>query len=513
MSRRKRRRTSVGNHQGWGLRLVCIAGGLLLVAGIAGYFGLRAYLHSESFRRFLSAEASEALDVPGRFDSFEWDGLRFRSGGFSGREGRTIEAVHADGLQTEINPAALSRGVWQLRGNRVKQLALRIDTTAPPEPEVAPKLQHERKAAKQQKPRWLPSEVEVHDLEIERLTFEALTKDGLFAANDLQVKLKHADARGAYNVDVSGGPLVLPFQRVPRIALDRLRLRYQDGQVFVNELKASAWRHGTFTGEGEWDHGAYNLAGQFGGVEAQELLSPSWAKRVRGGLSGTYEVNRPKDLPPVCNGTLQLDDGVLTALPVLDTLAAYADTSRFRVLALSEAKTRWRWQPGGFELNQLVLASSGLMRLEGDLKVTGKRLDGRFLLGIAPGTLAMIPGAETRVFVPGERGLLWAPIRVTGTTDDPREDLSERLIIAAGMRIFETLPQSGEKVLKFTGDALGKSPDEVIETSAKALEKGARAVQDATEVAREVGGILDGLFGKERKKPLPPEHPEPPSDR
>lgn len=483
--------------------------GLVLVLSIVGYFALRSWLHSESFRRFLSAEASKTLGVPGQFDSFAWDGLQFRSDGFSGRDGKTIAAVRADGMQTEVGLNALSRGVWQLRGNRVKQLALRIDTTVPPEPEVAPKLQDESKAAKKQKPKWLPSEVEVDGLTIDKLTFEAITKEGLFAANDLLVKVKPNGKRGAYTADISGGPLALPFKRVPQITLDRVRLRYQEGEVYLNEIKASAWQNGTLSGEGEWDHGRYNLTGQFGGVEAHELLSESWAKRVRGELSGTYEVNGDKDQQPVCSGTLKMDKGVLTALPVLDALAAYADTSRFRVLALNEAKCDWRWQQGGFELTRIAIATEGLMRLEGDLKVTGKLLDGRFMLGIAPGTLALLPGAETQVFQPGERGLLWAPIRVTGTTDDPKEDLSERLLIAAGVRMFETLPENGEKVLKFTSNALGKEPEELIEKGAKAVEKGTRAVKEAADVVEEVGGILDGLLGKPEKKKAPPqEDPE-----
>lgn len=490
---------------GWGLRVAGIVLGLLIVLSIAGYAVLRSWLHSESFRRYLSAQASEALGVPGKFDSFVWDGLQFRSDGFSGREGKTIAAIAADGMQTEVGLNALSRGVWQLRGNRVKQLALRIDTTVPPEPEIAPKLQGESQAAKKQKPKWLPSKVEVDGLTIDRLTFEAITKNGLFAANDLKVKVKANGTRGAYDAEISGGPLALPFQRVPGITLDRLRLHYQDNQVFVNELKASAWQSGSLTGEGEWSREHYNLMGDFSGVEARELLSPTWAKRVSGVISGNYEVDGSADSPPVCSGSLKLDQGVLTALPLLDALAAYADTSRFRVMSLNEAKCDWRWQQGDFELNHIVVATEGLMRMEGNLKVTGKRLDGRFMLGIAPGTLALLPGAETRVFQPGERGLLWTPIHVTGTTDDPKEDLSERLIIAAGVRMFETLPENGGKVLKFTSDVLGKPPEEIIGKGVQAVEKGAKAVKEASDVVEQVGGILDGLLGKPEKKTPPPE--------
>ena len=57
-----------------------------------------------------------------------------------------------------------------------------------------------------------------------------------------------------------------------------------------------------------------------------------------------------------------------------------------------------------------------------------RRIDGRFRLGLVPGVLARIPGAETIVFQPGERGLLWTTLRVTGTIDDPEEDLTGRLL-------------------------------------------------------------------------------------
>ena len=119
-----------------------------------------------------------------------------------------------------------------------------------------------------------------------------------------------------------------------------------------------------------------------------------------------------------------------------------------------------------------------------------------FRLGLAPGTLASIPGAETDVFLPGERGLLWTTWRLSGTLDDPQEDLTDRLIAAAGMRMFDQLPETGEKVIKFTHSLLG-------EPSSKTIEKVVKLIEESSKTVREVSGILDGLLGG--RKPVEPE--------
>jgi hypothetical protein len=180
---------------------------------------------------------------------------------------------------------------------------------------------------------------------------------------------------------------------------------------------------------------------------------------------------------------------------MLDALAAYADTRRFRVLTLNEARTDWRWKEGRLTLSNLALGSEGLVRIEGSLDIHGEVLDGSFRLGLAPGTLARIPGAETHVFSPGERGLLWAPLRISGTIHDPKEDLTDRLIDAAGMRMFDVIPETGEKVIRFTRAILGESPIKVVDQGAKIIEQGAGIVDG-------VGGVIDGFFGS-RREPAP----------
>ena len=74
MSRRSRRTTAAGEKRWAGKVAVgLLVLGVVLLGSI--YAAVRSYLHSDGFRKFLSAEASDLVGVSGEFGSFHWDGL------------------------------------------------------------------------------------------------------------------------------------------------------------------------------------------------------------------------------------------------------------------------------------------------------------------------------------------------------------------------------------------------------------------------------------------------------
>jgi len=254
------------------------------------------------------------------------------------------------------------------------------------------------------------------------------------------------------------------------------------------------------------------------GVRGDQVLPEDWQKRLTGDLGADFTVSG-RDGRLTVRGKVGMKDGVLTALPMLDRLAAYADTRRFRVLNLNVARVDFFADGDRLRLTNVEIGSDGLMRIEGRMDVIGEQLDGRFQLGLAPGTLARIPGAETKVFAERRDGLMWTSLRISGTADDPKEDLSERLITAAGERMFELIPETGARVLKFTRNVLGGD-------SSGAVDTGVDMVRDAGGLVRDVGGGLFNLLpgggggeeevDKPRKKtardlvdPLEPEGEEP----
>ena len=510
MSRRSRKR-GAKDGQGWlgKAALGLIVAGVLAAAIL--YATVRGYLYSDAFRRFLSVKVSQAANMDGDFTPFRWDGLAVNTDAFEASGQGILKSLLVDGLHTEVSVGGLSRGVWEIRGSRLQRVELVVDAR---DHGAAPAVPVPRKNATPSAtgPGWLPREVELLGVEVREVVVKALFDQGPASVSRMRLRVEPTGKKRAYRIEVADGTIRLPFGWVPPLRLERARLRYQDGQVFLSNATAGAWQDGKFEiTDGEWDMAArrYALAGALSGVKCEDLFNQDWSKRCVGEMSSEFTLDNHA-AAPVARGRLTVRKGTLTALPVLDALAAYADTRRFRVLALSEAHTEWKWKPGEVFLSNLVLASEGLTRLEGNLYIRGRDLDGTFRLGLAPGTLATIPGAETHVFFAGERGLVWAPLRITGTLDDPKEDLTERLKAAAGQRMFEVIPETGEKVFKFTRSLLGDSPSKAVDQGVKIIEQGSKTVRDATS------GILDGFLGGARQpesKPQPPKEPEPPKNQ
>ncbi len=487
MSRRSRKRRDSGERRWLGK----VAVGLVVVGVISlgvGYGMLRSYLHSDAFRKFLSAEASEMGGVTGEFGPFHWDGLAVDTDSFEAKGGGLVTGLRADGLHTEVGLGGVRRGVWEICGSSLRRLEVSVDARKQGEGTPLPEVAH-KVGKKAKRPAWFPSEAELDGIEVRELAVKAILDEGLAIASGMSVHAEQAGAKDAYRAEIKGGTIRLPSGSVPELRVDRARIRYQDGQAFLTDATLAAWAGGRIHSSGEWDLKSrrFSIEGDASGLKCEDVLNADWAKRLTGDVASDFTAdNRPGF--PQASGKLTLQNGVLTALPMLDALAAYADTSRFRVLALSEAHTGWRWKKGEISLTNLVLASEGLVRVEGRIDICGRKIDGLFRLGLAPGTLARIPGAETDVFMPGERGLLWTTLRITGTLDEPQEDLTDRLIAAAGIRMFEQLPETGEKVIKFTHSLLG-------EPSSKTIEKGVKLIEKSSKTVREVSGILDGLLG------------------
>ena len=487
MSRRSRKRP-IGNERRWLGKAVLATAVLSVILLVVVYTALRSYLHSDAFRKFLSAEASEMARVNGEFALFRWQGLAVETDSFEATGDGPVTRVRADGLHTEVSLGGVRRGVWEIQGSSVRRLEISIDATKLPHEKTQANTLH-LSAKNSQRPAWFPHDAELQDVEVRDVAINAILQQGLAVASGLSVRAEQTAAKGAYRGEIQGGTIRLPFAIAPELRLESARVRYQDGQVFLTDSTLAAWANGRIHSSGEWDLKSrqFSATGDASGMKCEDVFSADWAKRLTGDVASDFTLDNRLGHPQA-RGKLTIQNGTLTALPMLDALAAYADTRRFRTIILNDARTEWRWKNGEISLSNLVLASDGLVRLEGNIVIREREIDGLFRLGLAPGTLATIPGAETDVFLLGERGLLWTPLRITGTLDDPHEDLTDRLITAAGLRMFDQIPETGEKVVKFTQSVLGDSPEKTIQQGVKLLEKSSGTV-------REVSGILDSLLG------------------
>ncbi len=269
MSRRSRKRKAAGERR-WAGK-VAVA---LLVVGVIAFGGIyaavRSYLHSDAFRHFLSAEASEATGVSGLFAPFQWDGLAVDTDSFEATGEGIVTAVKADGLHTEVGLGGLRRGVWEVRGSSVRRLEVSIDATKEiKDSEFSAGKDRIRSATKVKQRSWLPREAEVEDIDIRSIAATVILEQGLATASDIQVHAEQSGAKGSYRCDVDGGRIRLPFGIVPELRLDRAQLRYQDKHIYLTKATVGAWKNGRIEADGEWDMDTKKFAVQGDAIRHQ----------------------------------------------------------------------------------------------------------------------------------------------------------------------------------------------------------------------------------------------------
>ncbi len=476
--------------------LVCAG---ILTGGI--FYGLiRSYLHGDSFRRLLSEKASKALGTEGEFGAFRWDGLALESASFNANGSGPLRALQMDGLRTEIGLGGLKNGVWEITGSKVHRLETTLDfTQAKTEPTATkadfPSSTTTPNTAAPSKPvpapsrSWLPREVKFDGLQIADATINAKLGDKQLIASQLRADLKSFGRQG-YAVDLSGGTLELAGKNFPPAKIDLIRLKHQDERLFLDQVQLSAWDNARLEASGEIDRKSdrHSIDGSISGVKCSDVLSGDWVKRISGELETTFSYHNHSG-PALASGKLVLKNGNLTAFSALNALATFSNTQRFRSLAFNDARSDWQWQDDRLTLDNLVIASDGAIRAEGKITIDGENLDGLLNIGLPPEVLAKLPGAASDVFTIDERGMRWAPVRITGTTNKPKEDLSGRLISAATTRIIGKLQQD----IPAAGENAAGTAEEII-NSEKPVEKGVEAILNNSESARKLlNGLLKGI--------------------
>ena len=486
---------------------------VVLVLGVIGllgaYFWIRNYLRSEEFLATVNGRASEALHAEASFDPFLWEGWHVRSPLLDVKGEGMIRKLKAEDFETEVSVGSLLRKRFESSEFLGRSVYMELDLTKPA-----------LKLPKQNQAFVFPG------MKISSVSGSVDFTKSRYSWTGVGADVQSGSARGSFDVKLTGGSVKTPVALFPEGKLNNLRARYFDRRIYVTEADFGVFESGRLNLSGEigLGDGQYALEGEMRRVLCEEMVPEDWKKKMLGTFESNFTVSGSSKKAPIVRGDLVVKDGVLTALPVLDRLAAYTDTSRFRRLALSEARLKYVQQGGRLELSEIVLASEGLSRVEGQITIVGGRLDGHFQFGVMPGVMAGIPGAETKVFVPGKEGLLWTPVRITGTLDEPKEDLSKRMIAAARERMFEMIPETGLLVLKHGGRKAGEMAKEILKSAGavvvdpgKVIEQGGNILREGTDVLRDgagivrdgVGGLLDLVPGGRRVIPAPVPVPEP----
>ena len=460
----------------------------VLVGLVVGYNSVRSYLRSDEFRLMLGDEVGYELNGEAELSIFEWDGWSVRTDNFSFEELNGFQNIKASGIDAEVDIGAIWSGVYRIENVHLRELEFTGDFRDDPNREI---LIKERPV--EEKSFWdpfLPDSLEVTGIDIASVNGSAKLEDGEWEWQNASAKIRPGSTKDVYDVTLVGGEILTPVSLAEKMTLRVAKGRYSGNRFYLLESEFEVLENGLMIAEGDFgiEDGTWQIRGEVTGSRVQEVIAEDWKRRFMGPRDFSFEVIGKPDTEARLTGHLRIRDGMLTALPLLDKISAYANTSRFRRLSLNEASLDFEKVGEHIKLANIVLSSEGLVRVEGVMEIEGNEISkGDLRIGITPWTLVHIPGAETKVFKRGDLGLLWTPLKVSGTLDAPQEDLSDRLIDAAKERMFEILPSIGGYALKFTGKPIGEATKMVLKEKGVILSVAEIALGKASDLLNPSG--------------------------
>jgi len=172
-----------------------------------------------------------------------------------------------------------------------------------------------------------------------------------------------------------------------------------------------------------------DVKANFNSVPIRQWLPAEWKGRLKGSAFGDihWTGKDPKLESSSGEGSLRFRDGRIDDVPLLNKLAELAQKKSFERLDLNECSLSLAWRYPEIDIKDITIEEKGKLRIEGEISIKRRVLRGTIKLGLTSEYLDWLPNPE-EVFSRRSGGYLWTNIHLSGTIDEPRQDLSQRVI-------------------------------------------------------------------------------------
>ncbi|MEM8952962.1 MAG: hypothetical protein AAGD22_02310 [Verrucomicrobiota bacterium] len=512
---------------------------VVVVVGLVAGTGMwiKGYLRGDSFRELASIKTSDAFRADGEYETISWTGSSsVYSDGYSARglPESTFTKIDAEGVRAQTNVGDLLGfwnllRFWELSGQSleipevsVNRLTLQAETQkarpivieettkieeagpAPPLPvdghlgnggntvealtlgsdeavtETVVVMEEEKGFFAS----LAPQEVRLDKVNIaETNVFVTEGGERRLAITGVETRLQPMDGTDyeGWRVTGIGGKVVI--EGVPELEIDSINTNFRGPAVYITDAGARIFGDGMIMGSGEMhfggEEGTMDLRLRIGDINVANIVDEEWQSRVQGILSGDVRVTgNPGEVETQRKaGTLSISKGVLENVPVLEQIANYAKAERFRRLVLTKVTADFESMGEETVFRNIDVESDGLTRITGTVAVKGDLIRGQLRVGVTPGTLQWIPGAEQQVFKDSAEGYLWTDVKVGGTLDKIDQDLSGRLMSAAAGAIVGVPIEGAENAQ----DVLQDMGNQLTEEISRQTGKDAKEIEEAAE--------------------------------
>ena len=409
--------------------LAIISGLIVIAAGAAIVFlnpRVTRYVESDAFRAELEKETAKGLHFPGGvYSPIRRTGfLAAASESFQARNGRkALTALDARGITARFNPLGVFLRRWQLDEVHIDGGEVGIQTYEPqPEPSPSKPWYHV----------FLPNRVYLRKVwsEPADVTWRFRNEKGGFFGTRLLITPHGRD----FEYRATGG--TMKGALIPDLPLRRTHLLITKTQLTLYELDLGPGRQsdGFIRAEGTAgtrEDKSVRFKVKFEKLPVREWLPASWREHVNGFAVGDLDWSgeKPKLETSRVRAALRVNEGRVSQLPFLQKLSVITGKKSIEQLELNECSAELDWNNPQVAIKNITVEDKGKFRIEGALSIREKSLGGAIRLGLAREYLAWLPRPE-EVF-PNERaGYLWTTVHLSGTIDQPEQDLSPRVIEA-----------------------------------------------------------------------------------
>lgn len=385
------------------LRVLAVLLVLLLVAGGSAYF-FRDRLIGFWIERQLASQLAEVLGA-----DVELHGVRWTEGTLQVSRGKVsggnmpfaqlqVQEVHAladwqsllsqgsQPLHVEIAEAEL---VWKEQEARSRQSA---ETTSPD-----------------------------LDIVVGRFTYRHQNLSGLELA---RTALRVVRAGDNWSFSARGGELKTPDG--PVLGVDRASAEWQQGEWDFKSFALSYGKDGAIGGSARYD--SKDWSGEFfwQSLPVTEFFPRLSRVFITGMASGDASLTRGN-----FKGQMKIEGGESVQVPALSKLAGLFAGENWSTFPWKVFRFRFFRDPAGrVDFSHLAAVSSNGLAVSGEGHYSPNSIGANLELGVRRSGRPWLTAFMPILFQDERDGYLWTPVRVSGTPENPTEDLTARIAAA-----------------------------------------------------------------------------------
>jgi hypothetical protein len=399
---------------------------IAIAAGIAVFLSplLTHYVESDRFRAAMEEETAKGLHFPrGGYAPIRRSGvLTAQSDRFEAGNGqKAMKSLVAHGITAKFDPWAVFLRQWRFTEVRVQSGDVEIQIYEAHPEAVSPKP-------------WfaifLPNRVYLEKIESEQanITWRFRGERAGFFGTQLLITPNGRD----FEYVATGGRFKMAL--VPDLDLRRIHVLITKTLLTLYDLDLASDSHSdeSIRAQGRAGLGedrSVDVNATFNAVPMRHWLPAEWKGRFNGSASGElhWAGKDPKLENSSGEGSLRIQNGRIDDVPLLQKLAELSQKNSFERLDLNECSLRFAWRYPEIDITDIIIEEEGKFRIDGEISIKSRVLGGTLRLGLTREYLDWLPNPE-EVFSRRSSGYLWTDVHLSGTIDEPRQDLSQRII-------------------------------------------------------------------------------------